>query len=204
VPVLQTIFSPLTIAHKLSAGTVLAHLRSHPDALHAALAHIRDVTVAMTQASLEAGASGVFFASQCATSDMLTPEEYAEFGVPYDLPVLASAADGSEFTLVHIHGANAFFDLLAQYPAHALNWHDRRTGPGIPTALGAHPERAAVAGIDEHGIASMTPDEVGEQVRDARDSVDDRKLLVGPGCVVLVATPHANLVAAVEAARAAR
>lgn len=202
VPVLQTVFSPLTIASKLSDGRVIEHLRSDPEAVHAALTVIRDVTVAVTRESLRAGSTGVFFASQCASSDVMTREEYDEFGVPYDLAVLAAASEaGSEFTLTHIHGGNTFFDLLAGYPAQAINWHDRRIGPNIATVLGAHGERAAVAGIDEHGIASMSADEVRAQVREARAATGDRRLLIGPGCVALVATPEENLRAAVEAAR---
>jgi uroporphyrinogen decarboxylase len=202
VPVLQTIFSPLTIASKLSNGAVVEHLRAEPERVHAALEVIRDVTVEVTKASLSAGADGVFFASQLATSDLVTEEEYAAFGVAYDQPVLASIAEaGSIFTLTHIHGANTFFDLLAGYPAHALNWHDRRIGPDIAQVLDAHPDRAAVAGIDEHGIAEMSADDVREQVRDARAAAGDRRLLIGPGCVVLVATPRENLRAAVDAAR---
>jgi uroporphyrinogen decarboxylase len=202
VPVLQTVFSPLTIASKLSNGLVIEHLRAHPDWLHAVLAVIRDVTVEVTRASIAAGAAGVFFASQCATSDLVTRAEYDEFGARYDLPVVEAAnAAGSDFTLMHIHGANTYFDVLASYPGHALNWHDRRIGPDIPTVLDRHPERAAVAGIDEHGIATMTHDEVREQVRQARAATGDRRLLIGPGCVILTATPEANLRAAVEAAR---
>jgi uroporphyrinogen decarboxylase len=201
VPVLQTIFSPLTIASKLSDGRVVEHLRANPDAIHAALHVIRDVTIDVARASLRAGARGVFFASQLATSDLLTEEEYLEFGANYDLEVLEEANDGgSEFTLVHIHGANTFFHLLAGYPAHALNWHDRRIGPDIPTVQRTYPDRACVAGIDEHGIAEMTPDDVRAQVREARAATGDRGLLIGPGCVILTATPRENLLAAVEAA----
>jgi uroporphyrinogen decarboxylase len=67
--------------------------------------------------------------------------------------------------------------------------------------LAGYPARAAVAGIDEKGIAGMTPSEVTAQVQDAREAAADRRLLVGPGCVILVATPEANLQAAVAAAR---
>jgi uroporphyrinogen decarboxylase len=203
IPILQTIFSPLTIASKLSDGRVIEHLRSHPDVVHEALAVIADVTAGVTRASLAAGASGVFFASQCASARVTTREEYDEFGVAYDLPVVHAAAEaGSEFTLIHAHGADTFFDVLAGYPAHAVNWHDRRTGPDIPTMLQDYPERSAVAGIDEHGIATMSADDVRAQVADARASTGDRRLLIGPGCVILVATPAANLRAAVAAAHA--
>jgi uroporphyrinogen decarboxylase len=202
VPLLQTVFSPLTIASKLSAGRVVEHLRENPDQIHETLRIIRDVTVEVTKASIAAGASGVFFASQCATTDVMTREEYDEFGVPYDLPVVEAAnGAGSEFTMIHIHGANTFFDLLASYPGHAINWHDRRIGPDIPTALAGAPDRAAVAGLDEHGIVDMTPQEVRDQVLQARNVTGDQRLLVGPGCVIAVATPMQNLQAAVEAAK---
>jgi uroporphyrinogen decarboxylase len=202
VPLLQTIFSPLTIANKLSDGLIIEHLRENPDLIHETLSTIRDVTIEMTKASMAAGASGVFFASQCATTDVMTREEYDLFGVPYDLPVLDVAHEaGSEFTMIHIHGANTFFDLLAGYPGHAINWHDRLIGPDIPQALANSPDRAAVAGIDEQGIAVASPRAVRNQVRQARDAAQDRRLLVGPGCVIAVATPIENLQAAVAAAR---
>jgi len=202
LPVLQTIFSPLTIANKLSDGRVIEHLRTHPEAVHAALEAIRDVTVDVTRASLAGGADGVFFASQCATSDMVTRDEYLEFGVRYDQPVMnAISAGGSRFTMIHIHGTNTFFDILAGYEGHAVNWHDRRIGPPIDEVKDRYPDRALVAGIDEKAIVSMSAEEVEKQVRSAREMASDRHLLIGPGCVVPVATPVANLASAVRSAR---
>lgn len=202
IPVLQTIFSPLTIANKLSDGLVIEHLRTHPEVVHQALGIIREVTIAVTKASLEGGADGVFFASQCATSDLVTMDEYHEFGVVYDEPVMAAiGAAGSRFTLVHIHGDNTFFDILAGYDTHALNWHDRRIGPPIEEVMSTYPDRAMVAGIDEKGVATMTPEEAEEQTRSARRASGDRRLLIGPGCVIPVAAPLENLQAVVRTAR---
>lgn len=202
IPILQTIFSPLTIASKMSDGLVIEHLRSHPEAVHRALAVIRDVTVEVTTRSLQAGADGVFFATQCATSELVTREEYDEFGRAYDDPLFQAARDGgSIFTMIHIHGANTYFDVLASYDGHAINWHDRRVGPAIKDVLAEYPDRAVVAGIDEKGVAEMSPSEVGAQVEDARSQSNDQRLLVGPGCVVLVATPEENVRAAVAAAQ---
>lgn len=202
VPVLQTIFSPLTIANKMSHGLVIDHLRSDPDVVHQALGVIRDVTVAMTKASLADGADGVFFASQCATSDMVSRDEYEEFGVAYDTPVLAAARDaGSIFTMIHIHGDNTYFDLLAGYDGDAINWHDRRVGPSINEVMKQDLDRAYVAGIDEKGIVSMQVVEAADQVSDTRAQTADRRILIGPGCVIPVATPTENIQAAAGAAR---
>jgi uroporphyrinogen decarboxylase len=202
VPVLQTIFSPLTIAKKLSDGRVIDHMRTDPKPVHGALECIRDVTIQVTRRSLAGGADGIFFATQCATSDLVTREEYDEFGSRYDRPVLIAAAQSASiFTVIHIHGVNSFFDMLAQYDVHAISWHDRRLGPSIKEVLETYPDRAAVGGIDENAIVSMTPDAVKRHVHKARRPVKDRRLLIGPGCVVPVATSEINLNAAVQASR---
>ena len=84
VPLLQTVFSPLTIAAKRSGDRVVAHLRESPAAVHAGLRRITEVTRAFAAASLAAGAEGVFFATQLADRSRLADEEYREFGAPYD------------------------------------------------------------------------------------------------------------------------
>ena len=203
VPVVQTIFSPVTIANKMSAGRVVEHLRSHPDVVRQALVAIRDVTVEMARASLAAGADGVFFASQLATADVLTEAEYLDFGTNYDLEVLEeTVAAGSQVTMVHIHGANTFFHLMASYPCNMLNWHDRAVGPDLATVQGNYPDCCVAGGINEKAIAGMTPEAVAADVAQARDATGNRRLMIAPGCVIPVATPAMNLRAAVEAAKA--
>ncbi|MCA1670234.1 MAG: uroporphyrinogen decarboxylase [Thermomicrobia bacterium] len=199
VPLLQTIFSPLTIAMKLSDGRVLDHLQAEPAVVHAALAAITTVTCAMTAATLERGASGIFFATQCATTDLMTVAAYEEFGAQYDRQVLA-AAGASRFTMLHIHGEQIMFDQLMDYPVHAINWHDRRTAPTL--AEGARRSgKCAIGGIHEHDIATMTPDEAAAQARDAVAATGGRHVMIGPGCVIPITTPPANIVAVIHAVR---
>ena len=200
IPVLQTIFSPLTIAMKLSDGKVLDDLRQRPDIVHEALAAITEVTRAMASATLERGSYGIFFATQCATIDLMTVDEYRAFGSAYDRQVL-DAAGASRFTLVHIHGSNIMFDELKTYDAHALNWHDRRTAPTLAEGQAAS-GRAVVGGIHEKAIADMTPTEAAAQARDAIASLNARRVMIAPGCVMPINTPEANVQAVVEAVRA--
>jgi uroporphyrinogen decarboxylase len=199
IPVLQTIFSPLTIAMKLSDGKVLEHLRQRPEIVHEALSAITEVTRAMTAATLDRGAYGIFFATQCASTDLMTPDEYRAFGSAYDRQVLDSAG-GSHFTLVHIHGSNIMFDELKTYNANALNWHDRRTAPTLAEGQ-ASSGRTVVGGIHEKAIADMTPAEAAAQARDAIDALSARHLMIAPGCVMPITTPDSNVRAVVEAVR---
>jgi uroporphyrinogen decarboxylase len=199
VPLLQTIFSPLTIAMKLSDGRVLDHLRERPDVVHEALAAITTVTRAMTATTLERGASGVFFATQCATTDLMTVPEYEEFGARYDRQVL-DAASASRFTMLHIHGENIMFDALMTYPVHAINWHDRRTTPTLAEGT-RRSGKCAIGGIHEHAIATMTPDEAAAQARDAIAATGGRHVMIGPGCVIPITTPPATIAAVIRAVR---
>ena len=201
-PLLQTVFSPLTTAMKLSDGRVLDHLRERPDIVHEALATITAVTRAMTAATLERGASGIFFATQCATTDLMSVAAYAEFGERYDRQVL-DAAGASRFTMLHIHGENIMFDALMAYPVHALNWHDRRTTPALAEGI-QRSGKCAIGGIHEYDIATMTPDEAAAQTRDTVAATGGAHMMVGPGCVIPITTPPATIAAVIRAVRGER
>ena len=82
VPILQTVFSPLTTAVKLAGDRVFADLRLRPELLKAGLQMIAETTARFAKESLRAGADGVFFATQCATHRLLAEAEYREFGAP--------------------------------------------------------------------------------------------------------------------------
>jgi uroporphyrinogen decarboxylase len=203
VPILQTIFSPLTTARKLAGDRVFADMRRSPEALEAGLRIITDTTIEFARASLEAGAHGFFLATQCASYRVATEAEYARFGKRYDLAIFAALKGKTRLDLLHVHGEDVMFDLLADYPVSMVNWHDRLTVPMLRHALQRFPQ-LLVGGIGENGTLARGPeDAIRAEVRDAIDQTGGRRLLVGPGCVLLVATPEAHIRAAVDTARAA-
>lgn len=199
VPLLQTIFSPLTVDAKLSNGAVTTHLQEAPAAVHVGLRRIVEVTRAFALASLAAGADGFFFATQLADHDRLDHATYREYGVPYDLQILAELPADTPL-LLHFHGQAPMLDLADRYPIGALSWHDRRFGPSLAD-LRQGQTRPVAGGIDEEAIVGATPRDVATQVADTLQTNDYRGLIVAPGCVIPVATPAENLRAALEAAR---
>ena len=202
-PVLMTIFSPLTLAYKMAGDAVLEHLRQHPSDLHFGLAIIAETTARYGLAALNAGADGVFFATQLARSDMVTPDEYRDFGERYDLIVLEHLAQQSELTVLHLHGQGIFFDLARRYPVTTVSWHDRETGPPLRQAAG-QTDRALMAGLDRDLLVNGSPEEVAEQVRDAQQQTKGKRLILAPACVLHPETPEANLQAVVQAVKNSR
>ena len=197
-PILHTVFSPLSIARKLAGDRLVDDLRVAPAAVEAALEAITETMVRYLVATFDAGADGLFLATQTATPEVMTADESDSFGAVYDRRLLA-AAPSSAITLVHVHGKDIYFDQMAALAPHALNWHDRVT---TPTLADAHRRfsGALVGGLSESRVLrSGPPAAIAAQVTDAIDQTGGIGLVVAPGCVLPLATPDAHLAAVIAA-----
>jgi uroporphyrinogen decarboxylase len=197
-PFIQTVFSPLAVVGRLANGDLEAvrrYMREAPQALHGALAAVADTLAAYGRACQEAGASGIFFATvDWGTYDNATAEQYREFGRPYDLRVLA-AVQGAEMNVLHVCRPRNMFDLLADYPVHAINWAAGEPGnPTLKEGL-ARSERAVMGGVSIATVVQGTPDRVAVEVRQALSETGGRRFLLAPGCSIPPQTPEANLLA---------
>jgi uroporphyrinogen decarboxylase len=202
----QTIFSPLSVAKYLVGNRpelVMSAIEDDPGALRAALNVIVETFAIYTGACMEAGASGIFFATTgWASADQLTQDQYRRWGTDYDMPVVEAFAERAPLNILHNCGANIYFDLLTDYPVHAISW--AATLPGNPTlAEGkARTDKAVMGGVSEKTtLVNGTPERVAAEVRAAITQTEGRRVLVGPGCSIPPAASQENLAAAANAAR---
>jgi uroporphyrinogen decarboxylase len=188
VPVLQTIFSPLTTARKLGERATLAHLRQHPDELSAAMDVIEQVTAKLIADAVDRGAD-IFYAIQAATADILSKDEFERWEAAYSRRLLAAVPEGT-IVLLHSHGDFLWFDELAQFPVTGMNWHDRLAGPTIDAAR-ARTSIGIVGGIDAwKDLRDGTIESVREAAIRALGPTP-RGVIVGPDCVIpMDAAPH--------------
>lgn len=197
-PIVMTLFSPLAEAMYAARDReqFLAHLREHPVLLHEVLGtiaanlahHIRDIILA--------GADGVFFSVQGVTRDVLSEEEYREFGRPYDLMALREANAGW-LNILHIHGEkDVMFDLFLDYPVQVLSWSDRLAGPSLREAR-VKTSKCLMGGWNEFGPLSNGPtDQIAAEAKDALAQTGGRKFILANGCSVPDDTDHRWLEAA--------
>lgn len=198
-PVLQTIFNPLSQAKNLAgANTLITHIRKYPDAVHEGLKIISKTTLNFIDAALKTGISGLFFAVQHASYALLTEQEYQSFGRRYDLEIIA-AAKGLWLNMLHLHGEQVMFNLLADYPVQVINWHDRDTAPSLSEARD-HFSGILCGGLQrETTMVLGTPEQVTSEARDAILSTSGERFILGTGCVLPIIAPRSNILAARKA-----
>jgi len=201
VPVLATVFSPLSQAKNLAGqDLLLKHLADDPGAVVAGLDRITDSTVRYVETISQSGVEGIFYAIQHASSDFFDPAGYAKFGLAFDRRVLEAAGD-LWLNVVHLHGNHLLFELAGDLPAPVVNWHDRETGPDLQEGR-QRSGKAVCGGLSrERTLVLGNPARVHAEAEQAlRETDGGRGLILGTGCVVPVHAPRANLLAVRRAA----
>jgi uroporphyrinogen decarboxylase len=135
---------------------------------------------------------------QQASYSILSEDEFAAFGRPYDLEVL-TASSGFWLNVLHLHGSEVMFDLVADYPVGVINWHDQDTWPPLDEGKRRF-DGAVCGGLQRWAhLVRGTPDEVRQAAKNAVRATAGRGFILGTGCVTPVVVPQANLRAAREA-----
>ena len=197
-PVLPTLFSPLSLARKLSGDRLPQDLRAHPDLVTGALEAITETLIKFADLALTEGVSGIFYSIQAASLSANTEEDYARFGEPYDRRFLESIRARSVVTIVHGHGDRLLFDRLAHLPGHAFNWDDRTAGPSLKDGHARVPG-AVLGGLDQwRTLRDGTPEQAVAEAKDAIAQTGGVGVILGPGCVLPSNTPDANVAAVVQ------
>jgi uroporphyrinogen decarboxylase len=205
-PVIQTVFSPLAQAKNLAGNEqLLVHLRRYPEALKAGLETITRTTQRFVRLALATGIDGIFYAEQHARYGFMTEAEYAEFGCPFDLQLFeALKGSGAWFNLLHVHGEDVMFDLLADYPVQAWNWHDQETPPSLVEGK-RKVQGAVVGGLRQwETMLRGDPEQVHAEAQAAIEQTGGRGFILGTGCVTPISAPWSNLRAVRESVEGAR
>jgi uroporphyrinogen decarboxylase len=201
VPVLHTVFAPLTIARKLAGDRLDHDLRDHPNAVMGALDAITETVIRYVAEVGKAGADGIFYASQTASRDVMAEGDHSRFSMPYSWRVLESLDGSPLWTMLHVHGRQIYFDRSATLPVAAINWHDRLTAPTLGAGLRRF-KGAVVGGLNEDQTLKIgSPAAAAADVADAITQTAGTGVIIAPGCVLPLDVREENLEAVVSAVK---
>jgi uroporphyrinogen decarboxylase len=182
LPMVETIFSPIEIAHRLmSSREAFDSLRkSSPQKAHDLLETIQETFLDFALRCLEAGADGIFFATKWSTSDLMSWNEYEEFGKRYEQPILSALHERNALLILHICGERTYLNRMLDYPADIFSYDFFAEGIPAPEEVVTHTGKFVLGGIDPQKLVS-DPDRI---VEDCKRLSAIPQWLVGPSCVI--------------------
>ena len=189
VPVIQTVFSPITVGGYLvgkSQSRVVRELRKHPEVVGPALEKIAEALTDFSRRSVAAGAAGIFYAISGYAGRNVMPEGvYRDLVLPYDQAVLGALPAGAWFNAVHLCGSNLNFGLARDLHSQAVSWSIHNQGNPSLAEGREIAGRAVMGGLGQrstliYGPASKIKTEADLAVKET----GGRGLLLAPGCSV--------------------
>lgn len=182
-PIIFTVFSPITVAAKLSNNMIFDHIKSGNGAyVHKALREITDTVSGLVDKLIDMGVDGIFFAVQTSSYDVTSKEIYEEFGVPYDMEVL-DRAKSLWFNVLHAHGENIMMSILRDYPVQVFNWHAWETLPDIDQGI-VETKKCIMSGISRKDVTNSNFNSISNQIYKTIKLSNRRNVIITPGCVI--------------------
>ena len=207
VPVIQTVFSPLTVAGYLvgkNSSRVVRELRKHPELVRPAMDRIAEALVDFSKRSVAGGAAGIFYAiSGYASRDAMPEDVYRDLVLPSDQAVLGALPHEAWFNVLHLCGSKLHFDLVRDMPTQVVSWSIHNLGTPTLSQGRALAERAVMGGLGQRkSLLYGPPTEVQAEARRAIADTGGLGLLLAPGCSVPPRVREINLMAIGEAVAA--
>ncbi|HLJ20427.1 MAG TPA: uroporphyrinogen decarboxylase family protein [Stellaceae bacterium] len=189
VPVIQTVFSPITVGGYLvgkSQARIVRELRQHPEIVMPALDRIAEALMDFNRRSVEAGAAGVFYAISGYAGKGVMPEAaYRKFALPYDVHILKSLPKAAWFNVVHLCGSNLHFDLAREMPAQVVSWSVHNQGNPSLAEGRRIVGRAVMGGLAQRSTLVYGPAaKIEAEARQVVEEAGPQGLLIAPGCSV--------------------
>jgi uroporphyrinogen decarboxylase len=196
VPVIQTVFSPLSQAKNLVGKDNLSvHVRKYPEQLKAGLKTIAESIQRFLEVGVQTGVDGIFYAVQHAQYGLLSEKEYDEFGTAFDQQALEPVQQ-YKTNMLHLHGREVMFDRFVEYPFGIINWHDRESPPSLAEARQKFTGALCGGLRRQETMVLGYPEQVQAEARDAIQQTGGRGLILGTGCVMPTIVPRGNIIAA--------
>ena len=160
VPVLATIFTPLTWLQEMSSSCqpapLLKMVTDHGREVHKALEILLETNMRLLDQMIQAGVDGIFLSTQFGTASLLGKELREEFCHAYDRRLLEYIKDRTWFNMLHVHYCeDLVMEEFMDYPVQAFNWENCTACPDMGRLTSIRQvrkmtDKVIIGGIDQH------------------------------------------------------
>ena len=179
-------------AYEARPTALREHARQEPEYVARGLAATGEALAEFAQLSVEAGASGIYYAAFGAEQDNFTSEEFASWIAPADRQVLSAAGEAGATTFVHVCKTGVDLDRFVDYPTDVMNWTARGGDLSLAEGAALFDGKAILGGLDTSSptLVSGSADEIAAFVDDALAAgAGVERFLLGGDCSLDSATP---------------
>lgn len=165
----------------------LYHVRVMPQVVWDAYKKIAHTLCAVTEASVKAGADGIYYAALGGERDGFTDEEHAKYIAPLDKLVIQTAYEaGAKFVILHMCKPKVNLERFAGYPCDVVNWGIEESGKTLEDGRRLFGDKVLLGGLNNrHGaLIDGTYEEVEKEVHGILDQVGSRRFILGSDCTL--------------------
>ncbi|MHA1932861.1 MAG: uroporphyrinogen decarboxylase family protein [Promethearchaeota archaeon] len=182
IPTMMTVFSPFMVASQIDKN-IVSNYRENPELVGE---HFNIIITALTdfaKNSIEAGANGIFLATQHFNNSLKDKERrILEYNPMKTL--IKKSIKKDNFLVIHLHGNQPDFDLAAKLPVDAINWHDQQTTPDLFKARKIF-KGGLLGGLNTESWKNLSnPEEISSLINSVYKSFRGNGLILAPGCVI--------------------
>ena len=200
LPVVQTVFSPVSIAAQLAGADRLRdHLEDEPARVMPALDRLTTRTVVAIRHLRQAGADGIFLVCHVMNEGGLPACLYHRFGWEGDLACM-EAASGLRWNVLHLHGSGIHLPPGPIDPAWWLHYEQSENTPSLEDCLGRF-GNPLLLGLPAAELTARAA-QAGSVLDDLRRRLGGRPAILGSGCVLPLGLADGTIDRWVAAARA--
>jgi uroporphyrinogen decarboxylase len=182
IPTMMTVFSPLMVASQIDPN-IIQHYRENPQLIKTYFKIIISAMTEFTKASLEAGATGIFLATQH-FNNRLTDQERTELAFNPMKSLIRKTLKKDNFLVLHLHGDNPDYELATKLPINAINWHDQQTTPNLSEARQIF-KGGLLGGLNAESWKDVSdPAEIEPKISSMYSKFEGSGLIIAPGCVI--------------------
>lgn len=191
--------------YEAQRGFLAANLREAPDVVRPVFASIADSMAEFAEASLKAGAQGIYYAALGGEASVFTDEEFADVIAPAEQQILAAAQSADAFNVLHICKEDIVFDRYRDYDPDVVSWSIGGTGIGLDKGREIFPRATILGGVDNTAAALLngSPQDAAALAKNALDSLTTHEnFILGADCTLPTDTPLENIRAMTDVAHA--
>lgn len=199
VPIVGNLVGPVSVANSVMEATrYYKQLRKEKELSHEYMDFITNELIRFGTAQVEAGADVIAIADPSGTGEIMGPQPFLEYAVPYIEKLQKACQEAGARTIVHICGQmHSVYEQISQISSNALSFD---AIVPLKEARENLPGRVIMGNVSTFAIELKDAEKVRALTRSAMRNGSD---IVSPACGLGMGSPSENVRAVLEAVKEA-